>query len=173
MFGAEQRPRNSYKSWEEEGVLPAVVVEFTSRKTRVEDVSEKMQLYERLRIPEYFLFDPIGDYLRPALRGYRMTPLGMYAPIASSAANMPTMPKQRRIACVRNSGSCAGSSYSHSSGRALAGRSAARQGMPSVGTAGGRHISVYSPASISRKSSPSTITTSAPRRTWWVSIFPL
>jgi Uma2 family endonuclease len=85
VFGAAQRLRNSYKCWEEGGVLPAFIAEFTSRKTRVEDVSEKMQLYERLRIPEYFLFDPTGDYLRPALRGYRMTPIGMYAPIEPGA----------------------------------------------------------------------------------------
>jgi Uma2 family endonuclease len=90
VFGAEQRLRNSYRSWEENGALPAVVVEFTSRKTRTEDVSEKMQLYERLRIPEYFLFDPTGDYLRPSLRGYRMTPLGMYTPVAASATGTLT-----------------------------------------------------------------------------------
>ena len=41
-----------------------------------------MQTYEQLRIPEYFLFDPTGDYLKPALRGYRITPIGMYSPIA-------------------------------------------------------------------------------------------
>ncbi|WP_281380312.1 Uma2 family endonuclease [Armatimonas rosea] len=82
VFGPEQRDRNSYKSWEEGDALPAVVFEFTSKKTQKEDVSDKMQTYEQLRIPEYFLFDPTGDYLKPSLRGYRMTPLGMYSPIA-------------------------------------------------------------------------------------------
>ena len=82
VFGPEQRDRNSYKSWEESDALPAVVFEFTSKKTQKEDVSDKMQTYEQLRIPEYFLFDPTGDYLKPSLRGYRMTPLGMYSPVA-------------------------------------------------------------------------------------------
>jgi len=82
VFGPEQRDRNSFKSWENEGALPAVVFEFTSKKTQREDTSDKMLAYEQLRIPEYFLFDPTGDYLRPALRGYRITPLGMYSPIA-------------------------------------------------------------------------------------------
>ena len=82
VFGPAQRDRNSYRSWEENNTLPSVVFEFTSKKTQREDVSDKMQTYEQLRIPEYFLFDPTGDYLKPALRGYRITPIGMYSPIA-------------------------------------------------------------------------------------------
>ncbi|MCX6367219.1 MAG: Uma2 family endonuclease [Armatimonadetes bacterium] len=82
VFGPAQRDRNSYRSWDENDALPSVVFEFTSKKTQKEDVSDKMQTYEQLRIPEYFLFDPTGDYLKPALRGYRITPIGMYSPIA-------------------------------------------------------------------------------------------
>lgn len=82
VFGPAQRDRNSYRCWEEDNTLPAVVFEFTSKKTQREDVSDKMQTYEQLRIPEYFLFDPTGDYLKPSLRGYRITPIGMYSPIA-------------------------------------------------------------------------------------------
>ncbi|WP_395143229.1 Uma2 family endonuclease [Armatimonas sp.] len=62
-----------------------VVFEFTSKKTRNEDIGEKLLRYESLRVPEYFLFDPKGEYLQPALRGYRLTSLGMYAPIAPDA----------------------------------------------------------------------------------------
>ena len=36
----------------------------------------------KVLIAEYFLFDPKGEYLRPALRGYSLTPLGMYSPIS-------------------------------------------------------------------------------------------
>jgi hypothetical protein len=33
----------------------------------------KAPLYqEQLRIPEYFLFDPTGDYLKPRLQGFRI-----------------------------------------------------------------------------------------------------
>nr|WP_309696255.1 Uma2 family endonuclease [Armatimonas sp.] len=85
VFGVAQRPRDSFKSWEEDGKLPSVVFEFTSKKTRNEDIGEKLLRYESLRVPEYFLFDPKGEYLQPALRGYRLTPLGMYAPIAPDA----------------------------------------------------------------------------------------
>jgi hypothetical protein len=33
-------------------------------------------LYHQLGIPEYFLYDPTGDYLDPALQGYRLTSRG-------------------------------------------------------------------------------------------------
>ena len=73
VFGPSGELRDSYKAWEEGGHLPTVVFEFTSRKTQAEDVHTKLPLYERtLRTPEYFLFDPRGDYLRPRLQGYRL-----------------------------------------------------------------------------------------------------
>ncbi len=53
--------------------MPAVVFEFTSRKTQAEDISTKLPLYEQtLKTPEHFLFDPRGEYLRPRLQGYRL-----------------------------------------------------------------------------------------------------
>jgi Uma2 family endonuclease len=73
VFGVRQRPRDSYKSWEEGGRLPAFVLEVTSRRTRSEDNEDKFDLYERvLRIPEYFRYDPTGDYLRPQLQGLEL-----------------------------------------------------------------------------------------------------
>lgn len=73
VFGVAKHLRDSYKSWEEEGRLPDVVFEFTSRKTQHEETDTKLPLYETvLRTPEYFLFNPTGDYLRPRLQGYRL-----------------------------------------------------------------------------------------------------
>ncbi|HZO87840.1 MAG TPA: Uma2 family endonuclease [Chthonomonadaceae bacterium] len=81
VFGVPKRQRNSYMVWKEGGKLPAVVFELTSRKTRKEDVSVKRPLYESvLRVPEYFLFDPTGDYLKPRLQGYRLVE-GRYQPL--------------------------------------------------------------------------------------------
>jgi Uma2 family endonuclease len=81
VFGVPMRLRDSYKAWEEEGRLPDVVFEFTSRKTRSEDTGRKRELYERvLKVPEYFLFDPRGDYLNPRLQGYRLLEDG-YVPL--------------------------------------------------------------------------------------------
>ena len=73
VFGAEMRLRDSYFAWQEGGLLPDVVFEVTSRATQREDVEIKLPLYEQvLKTPEYFLFDPTGDYLRPRLQGYRL-----------------------------------------------------------------------------------------------------
>jgi Uma2 family endonuclease len=81
VFGVGMRPRDCYKAWEEGGKLPDVVFEFTSKKTRGEDTTKKRPLYEqRLRVPEYFLFDPTGDYLRPRLQGFRLDG-DRYAPL--------------------------------------------------------------------------------------------
>jgi Uma2 family endonuclease len=81
VFGVANRPRPLYKTWEEGGHLPDVVIELTSKTTRVQDTRHKFRLYEQvLRIPEYFLFDPLGDYLNLRLQGYRLEQ-GVYVPI--------------------------------------------------------------------------------------------
>src|SRR5438105_1274114 len=81
VFGVPAGLRDSYKAWEEGGRMPDVVFEITSKKTRREDVQIKRPLYEQvLRVPEYFQFDPTGDYLRPRLQGFRLAPEG-YAPL--------------------------------------------------------------------------------------------
>jgi Uma2 family endonuclease len=72
-------PRRVFKLWEENR-LPCVVFETTSKYTKREDSSVKTQLYERLRIPEYFLYDPTADYLRPPLQGHRLVG-NRYVPI--------------------------------------------------------------------------------------------
>jgi Uma2 family endonuclease len=63
--------RRSFKTWEERAV-PSVVVEFTSRETAEEDQGPKRELYERLGVREYFLFDPLHEYLEQPLMGYRL-----------------------------------------------------------------------------------------------------
>lgn len=81
VFGATKMVRENYKSWEEGGRLPSVVFEFTSFSTMREDTVKKRELYEReLRVPEYFLFDPKGEYLQPRLQGFRLA-IGSYESI--------------------------------------------------------------------------------------------
>ena len=81
--GIPNEPRRTYKLWEEE-VAPAVVFELTSRSTRREDLHSKYDLYERLGVSEYFLFDPLGEYLQPPLQGYCLRQ-GRYRPLAVDA----------------------------------------------------------------------------------------
>jgi Uma2 family endonuclease len=46
------------------------VIETTSRKTRRKGTVQKPELYARLGVREYFLFDPHEEYLDPPLQGY-------------------------------------------------------------------------------------------------------
>ncbi|MBI4515813.1 MAG: Uma2 family endonuclease [Deltaproteobacteria bacterium] len=68
--GVPKRKRRTFKTWEE-GAGPCVVIEVTSLSSRIEDLGNKRALYEMLGVREYFLYDPMGEYLRPALRGFR------------------------------------------------------------------------------------------------------
>ncbi len=69
--GASPSRRRTYKIWLE-GKAPDIVIETTSRKTRRKDTTTKPELYARLGVKEYFLFDPDGEYLDPPLQGYRL-----------------------------------------------------------------------------------------------------
>jgi len=68
--GVPKGDRRTYKLWEEGEKGPRVVIEVTSRKTRKEDLGPKKGTYEMLGVREYFLFDPLGEYLAPPLVGY-------------------------------------------------------------------------------------------------------
>jgi Uma2 family endonuclease len=67
----EQRQRRTYKIWEE-GKAPNFILETTSKKTHRVDLRKKKEVYARLRVPEYFLYDPLSEWLQPPLRGYRL-----------------------------------------------------------------------------------------------------
>ena len=67
--GVAKRERRIYRLWEE-GQPPAAVVEITSRGSRLEDLGTKRAVYAMLGVREYFLYDPLGEYLRPPLQGY-------------------------------------------------------------------------------------------------------
>ena len=69
--GVPKGNRRIYQVWRE-GKAPDVVIELTSDSTRAEDLGRKRLLYADLGVKEYFLFDPLGNYLKPPLRGYRL-----------------------------------------------------------------------------------------------------
>lgn len=74
----KEPPRRSYFVWKE-GRPPSLVIEVTSKSSRREDVDKK-ELYARLGVEEYFLHDPLGEYLKPSLQGFRLEH-GKYLPI--------------------------------------------------------------------------------------------
>src|SRR5919205_2502076 len=71
VFGVAKGLRRTYKVWEE-GHAPTVVIEFTSRATALEDQGNKRVLYAGLGVGEYFLCDPLAEYLVPPLQGFRL-----------------------------------------------------------------------------------------------------
>lgn len=83
VLGVPKRLRRIYKLWEE-GAPPAVVFEITSRSTRREDLRTKRDLYARLGVAEYFLYDPEAEYLHPPLQGFRLV-AGAYEPLSGDA----------------------------------------------------------------------------------------
>jgi Uma2 family endonuclease len=69
--GVHKGLRRAYKLWEEKQP-PVTVFEITSRSTRLEDKGNKRALYAMLGVREYFLFDPLAEYLKPPLQGFRL-----------------------------------------------------------------------------------------------------
>ncbi len=73
VFGVENRPRRSYKVWEENEKTPDWVLEVTSSSTHRKDEREKPDIYAQMGVCEYFQYDSTGDYLNPPLKGRRLT----------------------------------------------------------------------------------------------------
>jgi Uma2 family endonuclease len=80
--------RRRYQLWEE-GKGPDLVIELTCASTREEDVEDKMEVYRDLKVQEYFLFDPYGEYLKPRLQGYRLLQ-GRYVRIRALGGRLPS-----------------------------------------------------------------------------------
>jgi Uma2 family endonuclease len=83
VLGVPRRRRRVYKLWEEKRP-PSVVIEVTSRGTWLEDEGKKKALYGRLGVAEYYLYDPLGEYLEPPLQGLKLE-AGAYVPMRRGA----------------------------------------------------------------------------------------
>jgi Uma2 family endonuclease len=99
----KKRERRTYKVWEE-GRAPSWICEVTSKSTKDEDEVTKKRVYERLGVEEYFLFDPLGEYLKPRLQGYHLAG-GRYQRLAaqgdgslsSEATGLRLVPEGKRL----------------------------------------------------------------------------
>ena len=78
-FGIGQKQRRTYKVWEE-GKVPDFVMEFSSKTTYQNDLTDKMELYAALGIPNYLLYDAEALYLPSPLMGFQLVK-GVYVPI--------------------------------------------------------------------------------------------
>jgi Uma2 family endonuclease len=82
IFDVAPGGRDSYKVWEE-GQVPVVVFEITSKGTQDHDQGYKRTLYEQIGVQEYWQFDPRGEWIPERLRGYRLHG-ELYEPITDS-----------------------------------------------------------------------------------------
>ena len=82
-FGIGQKQRHTYKVWEE-GKVPDFVMEFSSKTTYRNDLTDKMELYATLGIPNYLLYDAEALYLPSPLMGFQLVK-GVYVPIPPGA----------------------------------------------------------------------------------------
>ena len=71
IFDVEPGGRDNYKIWDE-GQVPVVIFEMTSKGTQDQDKTFKKTLYEQLGVQEYWLFDPKGEWIKEQLQGYRL-----------------------------------------------------------------------------------------------------
>jgi Uma2 family endonuclease len=71
-FGVPKGDRTSYKSWEENDVMPSVVIELASRSTWHKDRTEKRELYEMLGVKEYYIFNPQYPKTLPAFMAFNL-----------------------------------------------------------------------------------------------------
>lgn len=71
-FGIPKGERRSYKIWEENDVVPSVVIELSSRGTWSKDLDEKYFLYEQLGVKEYYIFNPLYPKNSPVFLAFRL-----------------------------------------------------------------------------------------------------
>lgn len=94
-------PRRERKRWVvwQEGKGPDVVIELLSESTALKDKTEKKEIYQnRLRVPEYFWFDPFSG----ELAGFSLQQ-GRYVPLEPDSEGQLTS-QQLQLELVRWSG---------------------------------------------------------------------
>ncbi len=88
VFGVADHPRRIYKLWEE-GKGPDLVIEITSKSTKLEDLGAKRALYADMGVREYFLYDPLNEWLKPPLALYRLEN-GDYVRVEPTGERLPS-----------------------------------------------------------------------------------
>lgn len=96
MLGAKPRVRKSWVVWEEDGLCPSVVIELVSESTAAHDYGRKKNVYEMLRVPEYFVFDPLTS----TLDGWRLVGGRYEALIPDADERLPSVELGVRLGAV-------------------------------------------------------------------------
>lgn len=91
--GVGSHQRRTVKTWQGNPSFP-VMIELVSRRSWREDLFEKRDLYARLGVAEYFLYDPEDKYIEPQLQGFRLQG-SEYVPLVPEADGGLTSTKMR------------------------------------------------------------------------------
>ncbi len=82
--GVENHERRTFKTWEE-AAGPCLIFEITSKSSMIDDLVTKSALYASLGVREYFIFDPLNEYLEVPFIGFRLQNME-YSPIPADAS---------------------------------------------------------------------------------------
>ena len=83
VFGVPDKDRHNYKVWEE-GKAPSFVLEVASQSSVGENLGCKKDIYERIGVREYCVFDPQGGLHWPRLQLFRLEG-GVYKQVSMRA----------------------------------------------------------------------------------------
>jgi hypothetical protein len=96
----------SYRIWEE-GRIPSLAVEIASQEGWQELLKQKKDLYERIGVEEYVVFDPDGEFIQPRLQGfrlendrYRAIPLEADGSLVSMATGLKIQPEGTNLRLI-------------------------------------------------------------------------
>ena len=67
-FGRPRQERSTYKQWEEEDIAPQVVFEILSKSNTKKEMKDKLALYEKYGVQEYYLYNPVNNQFYAWLR---------------------------------------------------------------------------------------------------------
>ena len=84
-YGVAREPEATSYRVSERGKPPDFVLEVSSPSTVKRDIGSKREIYAAAGVPEYWLFDPLGEHLQPRLQGYRLVN-GQYVALAATGA---------------------------------------------------------------------------------------
>jgi Uma2 family endonuclease len=88
--GVTKWDRRTFRVWEEGGHVPFFVLEATSKDTKDEDRGKNKAIYQAMGVSEYFLFDPLNEYLKPRLQGFELTARGYRAISRQADGSLPS-----------------------------------------------------------------------------------
>jgi Uma2 family endonuclease len=85
--GVGRRGPRSFRSWEDNGAVPAVAFEMASKKTWRASLGKVKNNYEAQGVKEYFIFDPTREYLKAPIVAFRLGADGRYQQLEADAAD--------------------------------------------------------------------------------------